>query len=424
MEKDKSKTSFVNGTGKVHFTDNLEISCCPDIYKINKFFYTEIERLLFNSYKGIIKVPGLTVNRFFGLRDEGLREIYGVETESGLLNVYEEQIYTEFEYKNILYLGKLYSDKDSNKITNYYLSVTCKANQVSDSEIDMNLVKEAFQYSSKYNKGAININFFGEYESLNNISTDNITVPQSDLRNVFINEKIKDDVNRFIYTFKNFGKFSFPLRYLLSGKPGLGKTEVMRVIINSCAEYGCVIIPKNMRGYEWMSFEFAKLFKPALICIDDIDLLFGQREEIFARKSLGKFLNALDGIIENKVFVVATTNDKKMIDIAASRPGRFDEVIDFGDFEKKYYLDLIKRKTNDEMIIGLFDGEILDFMESKKVTGAYIVNLIKQLKIMVDMNPCFSKLNMLEYLQRNYMGFYKSQLKDEKAFGFGGKREI
>lgn len=205
---------------------------------------------------------------------------------------------------------------------------------------------------------------------------------------------------------------------MLSGKPGLGKTEIIRTVIAECSESGLVIIPKDMNGGESLMFDFARLFKPAVICIDDIDLLFGRREDGFGRKNLGTFLKELDGILENKVFLIATTNDKKLVDLAASRPGRFDEIIDFGDFEKKYYPDLIRQQSCEDDIINLFCDEIYDLMESRKVTGAYIVNLLKQLKIMKEINPGFSKDNLMEYLQRNYRGFYKNQSKEEKVFGF------
>ena len=133
---------------------------------------------------------------------------------------------------------------------------------------------------------------------------------------------------------------------------------------------------------------------------------------------MSDFLTELDGILENKVFLIATTNDKKLVDFAASRPGRFDEVIDFGDFERRFYLDLIKQRTQDEEIINLFNEESLDYLESNKVSGAYIVNLVKQLKIIKDMDAMFSNDNLMEYLQRNYKGFYKSQIEIERNFGF------
>jgi len=122
--------------------------------------------------------------------------------------------------------------------------------------------------------------------------------------------------------------------------------------------------------------------------------------------------------MQNKFFLIATTNDKKLVDMAASRPGRFDEIIDFGEFERVYYMDLIMKHTNDERILNMFTDDVLNYMEEKKVTGAYIVNLIKQTKIMSEMNPEFGIDDLMKYLNRNYKGFYKSQIEKERSFGF------
>jgi len=292
-------------------------------------------------------------------------------------------------------------------------------NSIPEERIGQELLSLAFSHTSTYKKGCIEISYLGESEDVSNLDVEKIQPPKSNIDKIFISDNIKNDIKRFIYTFKHFGKLNCSLRYLLSGKPGLGKTEVIRTVIEQCSQYGNVIIPKQMQGVEWLMFEFAKLFKPAVICIDDIDLIFGKREEGYGRKTLSSFLKELDGIIENKIFIIATTNDKRLVDFAASRPGRFDEIIDFGDFEKRFYMDLIKQTTQNEEIINLFSEDILDYMDSKKVTGAFIVNLIKQLNIMIEMNPLFSKDNLLEYLQRNYKGFYKTQLQEEKTLGFG-----
>ena len=82
-------------------------------------------------------------------------------------------------------------------------------------------------------------------------------------------------------------------------------------------------------------------------------------------------------------------------------------------------MDLIKKHTNDEKILDLFTDDILNFMEEKKVTGAYIVNLIKQTKIMKEMNDGFGYDDLMKYLNRNYKGFYKSQAETDRRFGFG-----
>jgi len=419
MEKELSETAYVNGTGKIHTTEIFDVVGCPIRFEYNRFFYEEIIKLLLNVYENIITIPELKLNKLFSTTGQFICNLPYTNGKDGLLESYAADIMTDFELKGVNYIGKFYIEKDRCDRNHYCLNFTYKRNSIPDERIGRELLNLAFQYTYSYKKGCIELTFTGEKESISFLETEKVIPPHSNLDRIFIRDDIKEDIQRFIYTFRNFDKFDFPLRYLLSGKPGLGKTEIVRTVIEKCSDYGIVIIPKNMDGAEWLSFEFAKLFKPSVICIDDIDLLFGKREEGYTRKTLGKFLNALDGILENKVFIIATTNDKKLVDIAASRPGRFDEIIDFGDFERKYFMDLINQRTQDENIINLFDEEVLDYMDSRKVTGAFIVNLIKQMKIMIEINPGFDKSNLLSYLQKSYKGFYKSQLKEEKTIGFG-----
>lgn len=420
MENNISENGYVNGNGKVHLKITLDLASCPIKYDFNRFYFTEILKLLLNVYEGIIQIPELKVNSIFSNWFSGYQNMPQNMNNEGLLDTIAEGAYTDFEFRNTRYIGRFLIEKDKLQNFHYYMDFSYPKESIPEAKIGHELLRLAFSYTSSYKKGCVEISFMGEREVISNLEVTKIDAPKSDLDKIYINDNIKEDIQRFVYTFQNFDKLQCPLRFLLSGKPGLGKTEVVRSIIEKCSEYGNVIIPKNMDGTEWLSFEFAKLFNPSVICIDDIDLLFGKREEGYARKTLGKFLNALDGILENKVFVIATTNDKHLVDIAASRPGRFDEIIDFGDFERRFYMDLIRQRTDDEKIISLFNEEVLDYMDSKKVTGAFIVNLVKQLKIMTKINHKFSNDDLMQYLQRNYKGFYKSQLKEEKTFGFGG----
>jgi hypothetical protein len=417
MENNISETAFINGTGKVHFNKKITLSFRTINYDFNKFYYKEIIKLLLNIFEETISLSDLKVYCMYSFWPDGLHSMDKFK-EDNLLNTSISNAYIEFEYNNVFYIANFKIEKDRNENHHYYMDFSYEKNSIPEQKIGHELLRLAFINTSTYKKGCIEISHLGDKEVISNLEVTKIEPPKSNINKIFIDENIKNDISRFIYTFKNFDKLNFPLRYLLSGKPGLGKTEIIRTVIEQCSQYGNVIIPKKMQGVEWLIFEFARLFRPAVVCIDDIDLLFGKREEGFSKKTLGTFLTELDGIFENKIFLIATTNDKKLVDIAASRPGRFDEIIDFGDFERRYYLNLINQQTQNEEIINLFSEEIFDYMESKKVTGAFIVNLIKQLKIMIDMNPSFSKDNLMEYLQRNYKGFYKTQLKEEKTFGF------
>lgn len=417
METEKTKTAYVNGAGKVHLHKKIEISSQQITCEYNKFYFQEIVKLLVNISLGLISIPGISVFKIFSIWRDGFRKIVKIR-EGSYFNMVTDDVYVELEFNDIYYLIYFKIEKDRNNCLHYFLNCSYEEGCIPDEEIGRKLLEFAFRNTSKFKKGCLSLSFNGVNQEISNLIVEKVIPPYSNIDNIFIDENIKKDISRFVHTFKNYNQYNFPLRYLLSGKPGLGKTEIIRSIISECSNYGTIIIPNKMQFVEVLMFDFAKLFKPAIICIDDLDLLISKRGEGYERKTLSDFLTELDGILENKVFLIATTNDKKLVDFAASRPGRFDEVIDFGDFERRFYLDLIKQRTQDEEIINLFNEEALDYLESNKVSGAYVVNLVKQLKIIKDMDAKFSKDNLMEYLQRNYKGFYKSQIEIERNLGF------
>jgi hypothetical protein len=415
---DNTNIGYVNGDGKLHLESRkTRYSGHILYYEFNKFFYREMLKLLVNVHEENIFITGLKVTTMMRRDCDGLRSPLFSKAKNGLLNGYIEDVITILEFNETRYMADFRVEKDRMGCLHYCINFSYQADRQPDEKIGFEILKLAFEYTSDYNKGCVELSYNGDREMVSYLDSDFVQPPTSSINNVFVREEIKDDIGRFVYTFKNFNKFGVPLRYLLSGKPGLGKTEIVRSVINECSQAGIVIIPKQMNGADWLTFEFAKLFKPALVCIDDIDLIFGKREEGFKR-SLGTFLTMLDGIMQNNFFLIATTNDKKLVDMAASRPGRFDEIIDFGEFERKYYGDLINKRTENEKILSLLDEEIYDVMEEKKVTGAYIVNLVKQMQVLTEMNPGFSKEDLKRYINRNYKGFYKNQAEGRKTFGF------
>ncbi len=115
------------------------------------------------------------------------------------------------------------------------------------------------------------------------------------------------------------------LRYMLVGEPGTGKTDTVRAIISECkdkypeltillADKGCKV-PLNT------IIKYAEIFKPVIICIDDIDLIANRREYQFNNEELSTALQVLDGFvdIENIAFI-ATTNERELVDRALRRP--------------------------------------------------------------------------------------------------------
>jgi ATPase family associated with various cellular activities (AAA) len=355
MDNTISNDSFVNGNGKVHFSDVIRVSVKPMLTEVNKFYFGEIIDLLLNVYEDVIVLPEIKVKRLYNMMVYGIQDLSTFRRDNGMLSTFPDKVYSEFTYNDVSYFAMFYKEKDNDNKIHYYASFNYDESAKPQVTLINSLLELALSHTSKYKTGCVEISYNGQVELISNLNISEAEVQEGNLDRIFIRNNIKECIERFIYTFENFNTFKTPLRYLLSGKPGLGKTEVIRAIIDKCSKAGNVIIPTEMRGADWLSFEFGKLFKPSLICIDDIDLALGDRDKGFNRKALGSFLRALDGITKNDVFVIATTNDKNLVDIAASRPGRFDEIIDFGEFESKYYLDLIKNHTDDERIVTLFD---------------------------------------------------------------------
>jgi SpoVK/Ycf46/Vps4 family AAA+-type ATPase len=137
--------------------------------------------------------------------------------------------------------------------------------------------------------------------------------------------------------------------------------------------------------------------------------------------SLGSFLQQLDGFEKNEIYVLATTNDKQLIDTAAQRQGRFDMILDFGRLDLKNYMELIRENCKNPAVAELFTEDVLEQLKSRRVTGAFLVNLVKQIEIKAVMQP---EHNLKAYLERvfglSYKGFYKKAKEKEVEFGFNG----
>ncbi len=121
---------------------------------------------------------------------------------------------------------------------------------------------------------------------------------------------------------------------LFHGAPGTGKTHCIRYLAGRLPGHTTLLITAEEMGVLPEYMALARLLQPALVVIEDADLIARDRS---ARDSacdevmLNRLLNELDGLRERAdVFFVLTTNRPSTLEPAlASRPGRIDQAIEF-----------------------------------------------------------------------------------------------
>lgn len=245
-----------------------------------------------------------------------------------------------------------------------------------------------------------------------------LPTPRVKLKDIFIKEK--EELLDFIDVVK---KGVFSAKYLFIGDPGTGKTETIRALISECMSANpdlTVIVIDASCGVNLSNvIEYARIFKPVLVCIDDIDLIVGSRERIAHSSSLASTLQILDGFLTlDGLHLIATTNDRDLLDWAVRRPGRFDYIMEFGPLDPEFYPALVLRETKDEKLAEIFkDSEIVKKLSSLKATGAYLVTLIKYLQRPRFSETKYNKDKILEVLNKLSRAF-KSELNLVEEVGF------
>jgi AAA+ superfamily predicted ATPase len=121
---------------------------------------------------------------------------------------------------------------------------------------------------------------------------------------------------------------------LFHGAPGTGKTHCIRYLSAHLKEHTTLLITAEQAGLLPVYMSLARLLQPALVVIEDADLVGRAREEMGSacdEVMLNQLLNELDGLREKAdVFFVLTTNRPQLLEPAlASRPGRVDQSIEF-----------------------------------------------------------------------------------------------
>jgi ATPase family associated with various cellular activities (AAA)/ClpX C4-type zinc finger len=134
---------------------------------------------------------------------------------------------------------------------------------------------------------------------------------------------------------------------LFHGVPGTGKTHCIRYLAGQLTGHTTLLITAEGVGLLPEYIALARLLQPALVVIEDADLIARARSDMNGaceEVMLNRLLNELDGLRERAdIFFVLTTNRPDALEPAlASRPGRIDQSIEFPLPDESHRMRLLR----------------------------------------------------------------------------------
>jgi energy-coupling factor transporter ATP-binding protein EcfA2 len=117
---------------------------------------------------------------------------------------------------------------------------------------------------------------------------------------------------------------------LLHGPPGTGKTLTVMYLAGLMPERTVILLSGQGLGAINAAATLARQLEPAMIVLEDVDLVAMDRMHFATNPLLFELLNAMDGLAEDADLIfVLTTNRADLLEPAlASRPGRIDLAVE------------------------------------------------------------------------------------------------
>jgi ATP-dependent Clp protease adapter protein ClpS len=119
---------------------------------------------------------------------------------------------------------------------------------------------------------------------------------------------------------------------LLYGPPGTGKTHTIRYLASNLPGHTTLLITAGQVALLGQYMNLARLLQPALVVIEDVDLIARDREHMgpCEESLLNRLLNEMDGLKQDAdiIFVLTTNRPEQLEGALAGRPGRIDQAIE------------------------------------------------------------------------------------------------
>ena len=172
----------------------------------------------------------------------------------------------------------------------------------------------------------------------NGINLKFVTDPKVTSKEIIVDPEVESILKRNVFDFhekrevlRNLG---LPNKkgLLFYGPPGTGKTFTCKYVYCGLKDVTCLVVSGKVLTQVQPVCEIARLLQPALVVLEDVDLVFKSREINLYSSVLGDLMDELDGFqSDDAVTFLLTTNAIERMEAAIKdRPGRISQCVYFG----------------------------------------------------------------------------------------------
>ena len=165
---------------------------------------------------------------------------------------------------------------------------------------------------------------------LRSVRRDEVILPEKTL------QLLDRNIGDFVRQREHLRKLGLPIKkgLLFYGPPGTGKTHTVHYLAGQLPDHTTLLVTAEQVGLLDHYFQLARFLQPAMIVIEDVDLIARSRETMYGpcdESILNKLLNEMDGLREDAaiLFILTTNRPDSLESALASRPGRVDQAIEF-----------------------------------------------------------------------------------------------
>lgn len=224
-------------------------------------------------------------------------------------------------------------------------------------------------------------------------------------------ETIKNELMQIVDMVHNKERYEvlgarMPSGVLLHGRPGIGKTLLVKCFIEECGLTSYTL--RNNKGGDKFVDEITKTFEEAkkdalsVIFLDDMDKFSNEDEYHRDADEYVAVQAGIDDVKGHNVFVIATTNDMRKLPDSLIRQGRFDKIIYMDRPSNEDAAKIIKHYLKNKKL-----SDNIDFNDICKMMSysscASLETLINEAAIRAGYNKkdCIDMDDLVEAVLRN-----------------------